>query len=52
MEDLYPQNRKARQRLGSIHYKQLTFDLANLKFYVAPLFYMFLGWGIDLSGYF
>ena len=37
---------------GAIRYKQLTFDLADLKFHVTPLFYIFLGWEIDLRDYF
>ena len=44
--------RKTRHRRGAIHYKQLIFDLADLKFNVTPLFQMFLGWEIDLSDYF
>ena len=52
MYDLYTQNRTTRQRRVAIHYKQLTFDLADLKFRVAPLFYIFLRWGIDFWGFF
>ena len=52
MYDFYPRNMKMRERRGAIHYKQETFDLADLTFHVTRLFYIFLGCGIDLWGYF